>query len=172
MQKETESMKVNLTIENVNNQQTPIMPNNQVCGASVLPPRTPIPPESLKCNILKAKSLELGKNSNLVSISTAEATPSPEKTQHSDAATIVSVVSFQLNLECIVFYGRVVLFYFHFSLINSSLFIFQQHTLKLQQLTHYLITYFFLKSNFFKYILFIHHSMPVNLIVLMSVLSP
>ena len=98
-QKETESMKANLTIENINNQQTLIVPNNQVSGASALPPRTPIPPESLKCNILKAKSLELGKNSNLVSISTAEVSPIPEKTQHSDAATIVSVVRYQFNLK-------------------------------------------------------------------------
>lgn len=113
-QKETEPIKANLTIENINNQQTPIVPNNQVCGASVLPPRTPIPPESLKCNILKAKSLELGKNSNLISISTVEDTPTPEKTQHSEAATIVSVVSFRFNLEYIIFYRRVVLFLFLF----------------------------------------------------------
>lgn len=97
-QKETEPMKTNLTIDNINNQQTPIVPNNQVCGASALPPRTPIPLESLKCNILKAKSLELGKNSNLVSISSTETTTAtPEKIQPTDAATIVAVVSFLIS---------------------------------------------------------------------------
>lgn len=90
-QKESEPMKTSLTIENITCQP---VPNNQVAGASALPPRTPIPPESLKCNILKAKSLEQGKNSNLVSITTTDS-PSlvADKTQHSDAATIVSVVS-------------------------------------------------------------------------------
>lgn len=105
-QKETEPMKTSLTIESVSCTPSTPVPNNQVIGATALPPRTPIPPESLKCNILKAKALEQGKNSNLVSISTAE-TPTPivaaaaavaaaavnDKTQHSaDAATIVSVV--------------------------------------------------------------------------------
>lgn len=98
-QKETEPMKTNLTIENINNQQTPIVPNNQVCGASALPPRTPIPLESLKCNILKAKSLELGKNSNLVSISSTETSAAPEKIQPSDAATIVAVGGDKLTLS-------------------------------------------------------------------------
>lgn len=99
-QKETEPMKTNLTIDNINNQQTPIVPNNQVCGASALPPRTPIPLESLKCNILKAKSLELGKNSNLVSISSTETTTAtPEKIQPTDAATIVAVGGDKLTLS-------------------------------------------------------------------------
>jgi hypothetical protein len=100
-QKETEPMKTSLTIESVTCQPSTSVPNNQVAGgATALPPRTPIPPESLKCNILKAKALEQGKNSNLVSISTVE-TPiaATDKIQHSttDAATIVSVVSFNTH---------------------------------------------------------------------------
>lgn len=93
--KEIEPMKTSLTIESVTCQPSTPVPNNQVIGATALTPRTPIPPESLKCNILKAKVLEQGKNSNLVSISTAESLPViVDKTQHaSDAATIVSVVS-------------------------------------------------------------------------------
>ncbi|XP_008206193.1 band 4.1-like protein 5 [Nasonia vitripennis] len=112
-QKETEPMKTSLTIESVTCTPSTPVPNNQVVGATALPPRTPIPPESLKCNILKAKALEQGKNSNLVSISTAE-TPTPivaasaataaaavnDKTQHSaDAATIVSVGGDKLTLS-------------------------------------------------------------------------
>lgn len=99
-QKEMETAKTSLTIDSVScsttNSTTPV-PNNQVVGATALPPRTPIPPESLKCNILKAKALEqAGKNSNLVSISTSDNSPiiNAEKTQMgSEAATIVSVVS-------------------------------------------------------------------------------
>lgn len=90
-EKESEPMKTSLIIENISNQ-TSLVPNNQVGGTSSLPPRTPIPPESLKCNILKAKSLEQGKNSNLVSITSMD-TPTVinKNNQHSDAATIVSV---------------------------------------------------------------------------------
>ncbi|XP_043790924.1 band 4.1-like protein 5 isoform X2 [Apis laboriosa] len=90
-EKESEPVKTSLIIENISNQ-TSLVPNNQVGGTSSLPPRTPIPPESLKCNILKAKSLEQGKNSNLVSITSMD-TPTVinKNNQHSDAATIVSV---------------------------------------------------------------------------------
>lgn len=92
--KEVDSAKANLTLEGSSNQQLITLPNNQVGGTSTLPPRTPIPPESLKCNILKAKVLEQqGKNSNLVSISTADNSTTNDK-NNSDAATIVSVVSF------------------------------------------------------------------------------
>lgn len=93
--KEAEPVKPSLTGESMIGQQAQLVPNNQVGGGSTLPPRTPIPPESLKCNILKAKSLEQGKNSNLISVSTVEP-PSqpPDKNRHTDAATIVSVVSF------------------------------------------------------------------------------
>lgn len=90
-EKETEPVKTSLIIENMTNQT--LVPNNQVGGTSSLPPRTPIPPESLKCNILKAKSLEQGKNSNLVSITSMDVSPIIAKNnQPSDAATIVSVV--------------------------------------------------------------------------------
>ncbi|XP_029043374.1 band 4.1-like protein 5 isoform X2 [Osmia bicornis bicornis] len=90
-EKESEPVKSSLIIENMTNQ-TSLVPNNQVGGTSSLPPRTPIPPESLKCNILKAKSLEQGKNSNLVSITSTDApTVVAKNNQHSDAATIVSV---------------------------------------------------------------------------------
>ncbi|XP_076390439.1 erythrocyte membrane protein band 4.1-like yurt isoform X2 [Megachile rotundata] len=90
-EKESEPVKTSLIIENMTNQ-TSLVPNNQVGGTSSLPPRTPIPPESLKCNILKAKSLEQGKNSNLVSItSTDPSTVVTKNNQHTDAATIVSV---------------------------------------------------------------------------------
>jgi len=91
-EKESEPMKTSLTVETIVNQ-VQLVPNNQVGGTSSLPPRTPIPPESLKCNILKA-TLEQGKNSNLVSItSTDNSGVIAKKNQHSDAATIVSVVS-------------------------------------------------------------------------------
>ncbi|XP_050592977.1 band 4.1-like protein 5 isoform X1 [Bombus affinis] len=98
-EKETEPVKTSLIIENMTNQ-TSLVPNNQVGGTSSLPPRTPIPPESLKCNILKAKSLEQGKNSNLVSITSMDASPVITKNnQHSDAATIVSVGGDKLTLS-------------------------------------------------------------------------
>lgn len=100
-EKESEPVKTSLIIENISNQ-TSLVPNNQVGGTSSLPPRTPIPPESLKCNILKAKSLEQGKNSNLVSITSMD-TPTVigKNNQHSDAATIVSVVR-KLNFYNII----------------------------------------------------------------------
>lgn len=100
-EKESEPVKTSLIIENISNQ-TSLVPNNQVSGTSSLPPRTPIPPESLKCNILKAKSLEQGKNSNLVSITSMD-TPTVinKNNQHSDAATIVSVVR-KLNFYNII----------------------------------------------------------------------
>lgn len=91
-EKESEPVKTSLTVESIANQVQPV-PNNQVSGTSSLPPRTPIPPESLKCNILKA-TLEQGKNSNLVSITSTDGSGiAAKKNQHSDAATIVSVVS-------------------------------------------------------------------------------
>lgn len=92
-EKEVEPMKTSLTVETIVNH-VQLVPNNQVAGTSTLPPRTPIPLESLKCNILKAKSLEQGKNSNLVSITSTD-TPGviAKKNQHPDAATIVSVVN-------------------------------------------------------------------------------
>ncbi|XP_017884768.1 band 4.1-like protein 5 isoform X3 [Ceratina calcarata] len=97
-EKESEPVKTSLIIENIANQ-TPLVPNNQVGGTSSLPPRTPIPPESLKCNILKAKSLEQGKNSNLISITPVDApTVVTKNNQHSDAATIVSVGGDKLTL--------------------------------------------------------------------------
>lgn len=98
-EKESEPVKTSLIIENISNQ-TSLVPNNQVGGTSSLPPRTPIPPESLKCNILKAKSLEQGKNSNLVSITSMD-TPTVigKNNQHSDAATIVSVGGDKLTLS-------------------------------------------------------------------------
>ncbi|XP_018338055.1 PREDICTED: band 4.1-like protein 5 isoform X2 [Trachymyrmex septentrionalis] len=89
-EKESEPTKTSLTVETITNQ-VQLVPNNQMGGTSSLPPRTPIPPESLKCNILKA-TLEQGKNSNLVSITSTESSGViPKKNQHSDAATIVSV---------------------------------------------------------------------------------
>ncbi|XP_029043373.1 band 4.1-like protein 5 isoform X1 [Osmia bicornis bicornis] len=98
-EKESEPVKSSLIIENMTNQ-TSLVPNNQVGGTSSLPPRTPIPPESLKCNILKAKSLEQGKNSNLVSITSTDApTVVAKNNQHSDAATIVSVGGDKLTLS-------------------------------------------------------------------------
>ncbi|CAK9816868.1 Band 4.1-like protein 5 [Anthophora quadrimaculata] len=98
-EKESEPVKTSLIIENMANQ-TPLVPNNQVGGTSSLPPRTPIPPESLKCNILKAKSLEQGKNSNLVSITAMDApTVITKNNQHSEAATIVSVGGDKLTLS-------------------------------------------------------------------------
>nr|XP_012139816.1 PREDICTED: band 4.1-like protein 4 isoform X2 [Megachile rotundata] len=98
-EKESEPVKTSLIIENMTNQ-TSLVPNNQVGGTSSLPPRTPIPPESLKCNILKAKSLEQGKNSNLVSItSTDPSTVVTKNNQHTDAATIVSVGGDKLTLS-------------------------------------------------------------------------
>ncbi|KOX81232.1 Band 4.1-like protein 5 [Melipona quadrifasciata] len=98
-EKETEPVKTSLIIENMTNQ-TSLVPNNQVGGSSSLPPRTPIPPESLKCNILKAKSLEQGKNSNLVSITSMDASSIIAKNnQPSDAATIVSVGGDKLTLS-------------------------------------------------------------------------
>ncbi|CAL7934826.1 unnamed protein product [Xylocopa violacea] len=98
-EKESEPVKTSLIIDNLANQ-TSLVPNNQVGGTSSLPPRTPIPPESLKCNILKAKSLEQGKNSNLVSITSMDApTVVTKNNQHSDAATIVSVGGDKLTLS-------------------------------------------------------------------------
>ncbi|XP_032676978.1 band 4.1-like protein 5 isoform X3 [Odontomachus brunneus] len=89
-EKESEPTKTSLTVETIANQ-VQLVPNNQVGGTSSLPPRTPIPPESLKCNILKA-TLEQGKNSNLISITSTDAPGIiTKKNQHSDAATIVSV---------------------------------------------------------------------------------
>ncbi|XP_011339166.1 band 4.1-like protein 5 isoform X2 [Ooceraea biroi] len=88
-EKESEPMKTSLTVETMTNQ-VQLVPNNQVGGTSTLPPRTPIPPESLKCNILKATLLEQGKNSNLISITSTDGVIA-KKNQHSDAATIVSV---------------------------------------------------------------------------------
>ncbi|XP_046617704.1 band 4.1-like protein 5 isoform X1 [Neodiprion virginianus] len=98
--KEAEPVKPCLTPESMTSQHALLVPNNQVGGGSTLPPRTPIPPESLKCNILKAKSLEQGKNSNLISVSATE-TPSlpPDKNLHTDAATIVSVGGDKLTLS-------------------------------------------------------------------------
>ncbi|XP_043666834.1 band 4.1-like protein 5 isoform X2 [Vespula pensylvanica] len=90
-EKESEPVKSTLPVDNIANQ-VQLVPNNQVGGSSSLPPRTPIPPESLKCNILKAKSLEQGKNSNLISITSVDQSAVTVKnSQHSDAATIVSV---------------------------------------------------------------------------------
>lgn len=128
-EKESEPMKTSLTVETITNQ-VQLVPNNQVGGTLSLPPRTPIPPESLKCNILKA-TLEQGKNSNLVSITSADGSGAiTKKNQHSDAATIVSVVSlvklsshFYSFLSCFIFtllrilhiilsYTYVFLFYF------------------------------------------------------------
>ncbi|KAL7303261.1 hypothetical protein TKK_0004458 [Trichogramma kaykai] len=101
--KETEPVKTSLTIENCSTSVATLIPNNQVVGASALPPRTPIPPESLKCNILKAKVLEqTGKNSNLVSISTIDNLPivNIDKAQiGTEAATIVSVGGDKLTLS-------------------------------------------------------------------------
>ncbi|XP_020296509.1 band 4.1-like protein 5 isoform X2 [Pseudomyrmex gracilis] len=89
-EKESEPMKTSLTVEAMTSQ-VQLVPNNQVGGTSSLPPRTPIPPESLKCNILKA-TLEQGKNSNLVSITSTDGPGiTAKKNQHADAATIVSV---------------------------------------------------------------------------------
>ncbi|XP_015606838.1 band 4.1-like protein 5 isoform X2 [Cephus cinctus] len=99
-EKEAEPVKPSLTGESLACS-TQLVPNNQVGGAGSLPPRTPIPPESLKCNILKAKSLELGKNSNLVSVTPCDnASSLNDKNQHSDAAaTIVSVGGDKLTLS-------------------------------------------------------------------------
>ncbi|XP_044014509.1 band 4.1-like protein 5 isoform X2 [Aphidius gifuensis] len=83
----------NFIIDNNNtssiNQQS--LPNNQVGGTLLLSARTPIPLESLKCNILKAKSLETEKNSNLISVLPIDRTNNNDSKNHSDAATIVSV---------------------------------------------------------------------------------
>ncbi|KAF7406403.1 band 41-like protein 5 isoform X1 [Vespula maculifrons] len=98
-EKESEPVKSTLPVDNVANQ-VQLVPNNQVGGSSSLPPRTPIPPESLKCNILKAKSLEQGKNSNLISITSVDQSAVTVKnSQHSDAATIVSVGGDKLTLS-------------------------------------------------------------------------
>ncbi|KAL2720803.1 band 41-like protein 5 isoform X1 [Vespula squamosa] len=98
-EKESEPVKSTLPVDNVANQ-VQLVPNNQVGGTSSLPPRTPIPPESLKCNILKAKSLEQGKNSNLISITSVDQSAVTVKnSQHSDAATIVSVGGDKLTLS-------------------------------------------------------------------------
>ncbi|XP_070172187.1 band 4.1-like protein 5 isoform X1 [Polyergus mexicanus] len=97
-EKESEPMKTSLTVETITSQ-VQLVPNNQVGGTLSLPPRTPIPPESLKCNILKA-TLEQGKNSNLVSITSADGSGAiAKKNQHSDAATIVSVGGDKLTLS-------------------------------------------------------------------------
>lgn len=109
-EKESEPMKTSLTVETITNQ-VQLVPNNQVGGTLSLPPRTPIPPESLKCNILKA-TLEQGKNSNLVSITTADGPGAiAKKNQHSDAATIVSVVSL---VKLLPHFYSFVLLYFHY----------------------------------------------------------
>uniref|UniRef100_A0A0C9QXH1 Moesin/ezrin/radixin homolog 1 n=1 Tax=Fopius arisanus TaxID=64838 RepID=A0A0C9QXH1_9HYME len=89
-EKEAEIMKTSLIVESTSNSPPQSLPNNQVGGTLLLSARSPIPPESLKCNILKAKSLECEKNSNLVSIMPTETT-NGGKSQHPDAATIVSV---------------------------------------------------------------------------------
>lgn len=109
-EKESEPMKTSLTVETITSQ-VQLVPNNQVGGTLSLPPRTPIPPESLKCNILKA-TLEQGKNSNLVSITPTDGSGAiAKKNQHSDAATIVSVVSLvKLSSH---FYSYFVPLYFH-----------------------------------------------------------
>ncbi|CAG5082541.1 Similar to EPB41L5: Band 4.1-like protein 5 (Homo sapiens) [Cotesia congregata] len=98
-EKETEPMKTNLIVESINSS-LQSLPNNQIGGTLLLSARSPIPPESLKCNILKAKSLETEKNSNLVSItSTDSGSLCSIKNQHSDAATIVSVGGDKLTLN-------------------------------------------------------------------------
>ncbi|XP_035734721.1 band 4.1-like protein 5 isoform X1 [Vespa mandarinia] len=98
-EKESEPVKSTLPVDNAANQ-VQLVPNNQVGGTSSLPPRTPIPPESLKCNILKAKSLEQGKNSNLISITSVDQSAVTVKnSQHTDAATIVSVGGDKLTLS-------------------------------------------------------------------------
>ncbi|KAG7210895.1 hypothetical protein KM043_016275 [Ampulex compressa] len=98
-EKESEPVKTSLTVENMTNQ-VQLIPNNQVGGTLSLPPRTPIPPESLKCNILKAKSLEQGKNSNLVSVTSMDVPAIvSKKSPHPDAATIVSVGGDKLTLS-------------------------------------------------------------------------
>lgn len=103
-EKELEPVKTSLALENMTNQ-VQLVPNNQVGGTSSLPPRTPIPLESLKCNILKAKSLEQGKNSNLVSITSMDSpTVVTKNNQHSDAATIVSVVRKQYYLLLLILF--------------------------------------------------------------------
>ncbi|KAG8038328.1 hypothetical protein G9C98_006655 [Cotesia typhae] len=98
-EKETEPIKTNLIVESINSPPQSL-PNNQIGGTLLLSARSPIPPESLKCNILKAKSLETEKNSNLVSItSTDSGSLCSIKNQHSDAATIVSVGGDKLTLN-------------------------------------------------------------------------
>ncbi|XP_066596545.1 band 4.1-like protein 5 isoform X2 [Prorops nasuta] len=98
--KESEPIKNSLTADNIANTQVQLVPNNQVVSALLLSPRTPIPPESLKCNILKAKSLEQDKVSNIVSLPPVE-TPTiiTKNNSHSDAATIVSVGGDKLTLS-------------------------------------------------------------------------
>uniref|UniRef100_A0A0C9RAP0 EPB41L5_0 protein n=1 Tax=Fopius arisanus TaxID=64838 RepID=A0A0C9RAP0_9HYME len=97
-EKEAEIMKTSLIVESTSNSPPQSLPNNQVGGTLLLSARSPIPPESLKCNILKAKSLECEKNSNLVSIMPTETT-NGGKSQHPDAATIVSVGGDKLTLN-------------------------------------------------------------------------
>lgn len=107
-EKESESGKTSLIVENTNSPpQT--LPNNQIGGPLMLSTRTPIPPESLKCNILKAKALETEKNSNLVSITSTDSTSlCTVKNQHTDAATIVSVVC--KNFITQLFYHKFIIF--------------------------------------------------------------
>ncbi|XP_034941900.1 band 4.1-like protein 5 isoform X2 [Chelonus insularis] len=89
-EKESEQMKTNLIVES-SHSPPPSLPNNQLGGTLLLSARSPIPPESLKCNILKAKSLETEKNSNLVSITSTDSGAICAVKNHTDAATIVSV---------------------------------------------------------------------------------
>lgn len=150
-EKESEPMKTSLTVETIANQ-VQLVPNNQVGGTSSLPPRTPIPPESLKCNILKA-TLEQGKNSNLVSItSTDSAGAIAKKNQHSDAATIVSVVSI-VKLVCSFLYFSIVFCPAYISFKLSFVYIdrvFSLYSLKFKvflpqhNLIHFLYSYYVL----------------------------
>lgn len=95
-QKDSELSKPSFTVDNAANSSASLVPNNQIGAISLSHPRSPIPPESLKCNILKAKSLEMRKSSNLLTITPIENSSNElKKNICSDAATIVSVVSRQ-----------------------------------------------------------------------------
>ncbi|KAK0080805.1 hypothetical protein PV325_013299 [Microctonus aethiopoides] len=102
MEKENQPIKHNLIVEGMPCTPSQSLPNNQVGGTLLLSARSPIPPESLKCNILKAKSLESEKNSNLVSITPVDGGTTaicPMKNHTDGAATIVSVGGDKLTLN-------------------------------------------------------------------------
>ncbi|XP_043276591.1 band 4.1-like protein 5 isoform X2 [Venturia canescens] len=98
-QKDSDLSKPSFAVPMTANLASSPVPNNQIGATSLTNPRSPIPPEALKCNILKAKSLDMQKSSNLLTLTSVEESPNALKKNHcTEAATIVSVGGDKLTL--------------------------------------------------------------------------